>query len=108
MEILQYTPDMQEPLTQFYNRLTLNVPHCYPVKEEEFAIAMHRITADKADIKDDGLDSETAFVAIADGITQAFIHVGISRAGENRRGKLRCYSVFGLRTRGTARWTSRA
>ena len=83
MEILQYTPDMQEPLTQFYNRLTANVPHCYPVKEEEFAIAMHRITADKADIKDDGLDSETAFVGIADGITQAFIHVGIGRVGEN-------------------------
>ena len=61
MEILQYIPDMQTPVTQFYNRMTANVPHCYPVKEEEFAIAMHRITADEADIKDDGLDSEALF-----------------------------------------------
>ena len=84
MEIVQYTPDLQKPMTQFYNRLTADVPHCYPVKEEEFADAMHRITADKSDIKEDGLDAETAFVAIADGIIQAFIHVGISHIGENR------------------------
>ena len=84
MEIVQYTPDLQKPMTQFYNRLTADVPHCYPVKEGEFADAMHRITADKADIKEDGLDAETAFVAIVDGIIQAFIHVGISHIGENR------------------------
>ena len=84
MEIVQYTPDLQKPMTQFYNRLTADVPHCYPVKEGEFADAMHRITADKADIQEDGLDAETAFVAIADGIIQAFIHVGISHIGENR------------------------
>ena len=94
MEIIQYTPDMQEPLTQFYNRMTADVPHCYPVKEEEFAIAMHRITADEADIKEDGLDSEIAFVAMADGIPQAFIHVGISRSGENREEKLGVIRFF--------------
>lgn len=84
MEIVQYTPDLQTPMTQFYNRLTADVPHCYPVTEAEFAVAMHRVTADKADIKENGLDAETAFVAIADGIIQAFIHVGISHIGENR------------------------
>ena len=84
MEIVQYTPNLQTRVTQFYNRLTADVPHCYPVKEEEFAVAMHRVTAGKENIKDNGLDSETAFVAIADGVIQAFIHVGISHIGENR------------------------
>ena len=84
MDILQYTPDMQTQVTQFYNRMTADVPKCYPVKAEEFAVAMHRVTADPADLKSDGLDSEAAFVAIADGITQAFIHVGISKTGEDR------------------------
>ena len=37
MDILQYTPDMQTQVTQFYNRMTANVPKCYPVKAEEFA-----------------------------------------------------------------------
>ena len=84
MEIIQYTPDMQAPITQFYNHITADVPHCYPVKAEEFAIAMHRVTADKADIKGDGLDAEAAFVAMVDGVTQAFIHVGLSHIGESR------------------------
>ena len=84
MKIVQYTPDLQTPMTQFYNRLTADVPHCYPVTEAEFAVAMHRVTTDKADIKENGLDAETAFVVIVDGIIQAFIHIGISHIGENR------------------------
>lgn len=84
MEIHQYTPDMQTSVTQFYNHLTADVPHCYPVKEEEFAVAMQRITTDIADLKEDGLDSETAFVATTNGVIQAFIHVGISQIGDNR------------------------
>ena len=66
MEILKYTPNMQAPVTQFYNRLTANVPHCYPVTEEEFAIVLCGVTTGKADKNDvgRGLDSETAFVAI--------------------------------------------
>ncbi len=84
MEILQYTPDMQEPLTQFYNRMTANVPKCYPVKEEEFAAAIRGVTTGKADKKEGGLDSETAFVAVVNGTVQAFIHVGIGQVGGNR------------------------
>lgn len=84
MEILQYTPDMQEPLTQFYNRMTANVPKCYPVKGEEFAAAIRGVTTGKADKKEGGLDSETAFVAVVNGTVQAFIHVGIGQVGENR------------------------
>ena len=81
MEILQYTSDQQTPVTQFYNRLIANVPHCYPVTEEEFAIVLRGVTTGKAD-KDDfgrGLDSETAFVAIREGAVQAFIHVGLTQ-----------------------------
>ena len=84
MEILQYTPDMQAPLTQFYNRMTANVPKCYPVTEEELATAIRGVTTGKADKKEGGLDSETAFVAMTNGTGQAFIHVGIGQIGDNR------------------------
>lgn len=94
MDILQYTPDMQTQVTQFYNRMTADVPKCYPVQAEEFAVAMHRVTADTADLKSDGLDSEAAFVAIVDGITQAFIHVGISKTGEDRAENLGVIRFF--------------
>ncbi len=36
MEIVEYTPDMLGSLTQCYNRLIADVPHCYPVNEDEF------------------------------------------------------------------------
>ena len=91
MEILQYTPDMQAPVTQFYNRLIANVPHCYPVTEGEFAIVLRGVTTGKAD-KDDfgrGLDSETAFVAIREGIVQAFIHVGLTQIRDEDVGIIR-------------------
>ena len=84
MEIIQYTPDMQAPVTQFYNRLTADVPHCYPVDEEEFSIAIRGVTTGKADKKEGGLDSETAFVAMVNGAVQAYIHVGIGQVGDNR------------------------
>ena len=84
MEIIQYTPDMQAPVTQFYNRLTADVPHCYPVKEQEFATAIRGVTTGKADKKEGGLDSETAFVAMVKGAVQAYIHVGIGQVGDNR------------------------
>ena len=83
MEIVQYTPELQSTLTEFYNRLTVNVPHCYPVKEEEFArnVAMRGVNGE-ADIQEGGLDFETAFIAIVNGAVQAFIHVGIGQVGE--------------------------
>ena len=75
MEIFKYTPDFLEPLTQFYNRLTVDVPHCYPVKEEELADALS-IATGKADRTDDDLEAETAFLAMQNGMVQVFIHVG--------------------------------
>ncbi len=82
MEIIQYTPDILIPVTQFYNRLTADVPHCYPVKEEEFAHAMRGVT-DQIDNSDDHLESETAFVAMQNGSVLAFIHVGHCPYGKN-------------------------
>ena len=79
MEIVQYTPDLQISVTQFYNRLTADVPHCYAVKEEEFAAAIRGVTTGKTDKKEGGVDSEAAFVAMVNGAVQAFIHVGIER-----------------------------
>ena len=91
MEILQYTPDTQAPLTQFYNRLIANVPHCYPVTEKEFAIVLRGVTTGKADKNDNGLglDSETTFVAIREGVVQAFIHVGLTQIREENVGVIR-------------------
>lgn len=83
MEIVRYTADWQTPVTQFYNRVTANVPHCYPVKEEEFAVALRGVTTGKADIHEGGIDSETAFVAAINGAVQAFIHVGIGQIRDN-------------------------
>ncbi len=102
MEILQYTPDMQAPLTQFYNCLTANVPHCYPVNEEEFSVAIRGVTTGKADKKEGGLDSETAFVAIVNGTVQAFIHVGIGQIGDNREEDIGVIRFLGYE-RGTRR-----
>ena len=84
MEIVQYTPKLQSVLTEFYNRQTVNVPRCYPVKEEEFALAMRGVTTGKADIQEGGLDFETAFVVIENRTVQAFVHIGISQIGGNR------------------------
>ncbi|MDE0484288.1 MAG: GNAT family N-acetyltransferase [Candidatus Poribacteria bacterium] len=78
MEILQYTtPDMVTPLTQFYNRLIAEVPHCYPIQKEEMADAVNGIFSGK----DDKNDSETAFVATVGGVVKAFIHVGLCQIG---------------------------
>ena len=87
MEILQYTSDMQAPLTQFYNRLTADVPHCYPVKEAELATAIRGVTTGKSDKNEGGIDAETAFVAVSNGAVQAFIHVGIGQVRDHKERK---------------------
>ena len=84
MEIVQYTPDMLTTVTQFYNRLTAYVLHCYPVQEEEFADAISGVFTGKEDKKQGELESETAFVAIVDGAVKAFVHVGLSLIEQNK------------------------
>ena len=82
MEILPYTPDMLSPLTAFYNRLITDVPHCYPVDENEFAHEMRGVTDNVRD--SDNLDSEAAFVAMKRGTVLGFAHAGIGQTGDNR------------------------
>ena len=95
MEIIQYTSDMQTSVTQFYNRLTADVPHCYPVKEEEFAVAIQGVTTGKADEKEGGIDSETAFVALTEGqYRHSFISASV-KFGITRKGK-RTLVLFGF------------
>ena len=35
MEIIEYTSEMQKQIGHCYNNLTANVPHCYPVNDDE-------------------------------------------------------------------------
>ena len=71
------------------------MPHCYPVTEEEFEVAIRGVTTGKADKKEGGLDSETAFVAITEGSVRAFIHVGIGQIGDNREKNVGIIRFFG-------------
>ncbi len=75
MEIRQYTPEQIEPVIEFYNELIAEVPHCYPVKEEEFAYAMRGVMR-QTDNDDEDFEDETAFIAIQDGSVKAFVPVG--------------------------------
>lgn len=95
MAIVQYTPDLQTPVTQFYNHVTANVPYCYPVKEEEFAVALHGVTTGKSDKDAGGIDAEAAFAATVNGGVQAFIHVGIGQTGKNREEDIGVIRFFG-------------
>lgn len=82
MEIRQYTPDLLLPLTEFYNNLTTEVPHCYPVEEEEFAYAMRGVIGESGN-GDDDFEDETAFIAIHDRSVKAFVHVGYYEDGNS-------------------------
>ena len=88
MKIVQYTRDILTPLTQFYNRLIANVPHCYPIKEEELAIAMVGVTS-KVKKKGGALGSEAAFVAITEGTVRAFVHVDFGHIRDEDIGIIR-------------------
>ena len=95
MEILQYTPDMLRPLTQFYNRQIAEVPHCYPIREEEMADAVNGILTGKDDKKQGELEAETAFVAIIEGAVKAFIHVLLSPIEKNKEEDVGFIRFFG-------------
>lgn len=89
MDILQYTPDMQTQVTQFYNRLTADVPHCYPVEAEEFAIALCGVAIPKTRRRDGGINAEAAFVATVNGAMKAFTHVGLRQIKGEDMGVIR-------------------
>ena len=82
MEIVQYTPDILTTVTQFYNHLTADVPHCYPVNEVELADVMCSVNG-QTNNTDDDLESETAFLAMQNGVVRAFVHVGYYQNGDD-------------------------
>ena len=83
MEILQYTPDMLSSLTQFYNHLTAIVPHCYPVKEKEFSLAIQNLDSGDDLSCERKHKTEKMFIAIDDGKIKAFVHTVLSLKAEN-------------------------
>ncbi len=97
MEIIQYSTDFLTPLTQFYNDFTLDVPHCYPVKEEDIVFATSGVTGKSKYYDADDIHSEMAFVAVHDGRILAFIHIGLSDDSENKDGKTAHILFFGYK-----------
>ena len=83
MEIIQYTPDLLSPLTKFYNKLTAEVPHCYPVREEEFAFAMEKVGTGEYHRGGEKHNSERIFIAMSDNTIKAFVHTVLSLKSEN-------------------------
>lgn len=82
MDIIQYRPDLLSRLTQFYNDLTAEVPHCYPVKENEFELAINKVvTGDYS--SNEKHRCERVFIAISDDTIKAFVHTTISLKAKN-------------------------
>ena len=75
MEILAYTSEMQKQLTQCYNTLTANVPHCYPISDNELDKILSSPTYETEDGKI--LRPQTTFVARSGKDILGFIQVGI-------------------------------
>ena len=78
MEILRYEPTMSPELASAYNSIIRGVPHCYPVRAEDFASVIAR--AVEGGSSQDRLHSEAAFVAREGTSVLGFIHVAIERA----------------------------
>lgn len=95
MEIIQYTPDLLAPLTKFYNDFTNDVPHCYPVKEEDLEHATSGIIGKSKYYSEDDFISETAFIGVQNGRVKAFIHVGLSQEREHNIDKTAHIVFFG-------------
>ena len=77
MEIIQYTPDLLESITDFYNSLIHYVPYCYPVSIGNFESVLQGITGNPEDSEDDELKEETVYIVINKGSVEAYIHIGI-------------------------------
>lgn len=83
MEIIQYTPDLLSPLTEFYNELTAEVPHCYHVNVYEFELAMNKVVTGEYHRDSEKHRSERVFIAKSNDTIKAFVHTTISLKAEN-------------------------
>ncbi len=95
MEIIQYTSDLLTPLTKFYNDFTVDVPHCYPVKEDDLEFATSGVIGKSKYYYKDDFKSETAFVAVQNGKVKSFIHLGLSQDREHNIDKTAHILFFG-------------
>ncbi len=93
MEILEYTPEMRRYTTEFYNNLTANVPHCYPVSEDELGEVLLETTYETEDKK--VLHSQTTFVARERSTVLGFIQVGIGPDEELNKNNIGIIRFFG-------------
>lgn len=76
MEVIQYSPDLLKPLTDFYNNLIQDVPYCYPVSINKFENVLKDLTGNLEDNDNKELDGETVFVIRNKCIVEAFVHIG--------------------------------
>lgn len=93
MEILEYTPDMQRQIAHCYNTLTTNVPHCYPVSEDELGAVLMQPAYETADTK--RLHSQTTFVARGRKDILGFIQVGIGPCEKLNKNNIRVIRFLG-------------
>lgn len=96
MEIIQYNPNLLTPLTEFYNEFTVDVPHCYPVKEEDLEFATSGVLGKSKYYDKDDFESEIAYVALQDGNVKAFIHSGMEQDRDDNNDKTAHILFFGF------------
>lgn len=92
MEIIEYTSEMQKQIAHCYNNLTANVPHCYPISEDELDKVLMCPTYETEDKK--LLQSQKTFVASAGTNVPGFIQVGIGpceKLNKNNMGVIRFF-----------------
>jgi ribosomal protein S18 acetylase RimI-like enzyme len=90
MEIIQYDPTLLPDITVAYNDITRNVPHCYPVRSEDFEPVVAGVIHESEGHK--RLHSEAAFVARDGRSIRGFIHIGVKRpenGGKTEEGVIR-------------------
>ena len=75
MEIIEYTSEMQKQIGHCYNNLTANVPHCYPVNDDELGKVLMCPVYETEDKK--LLQAQMTFVAREGTNVRGFIQVGI-------------------------------
>jgi len=93
MEIVEYTTKMQKQIAQCYNHLTANVPHCYPISEDELDTELLDTTYKTEDSK--GLQAQTTFVAREQDNLLGFIQVGIEPVEELNKHNIGVIRFFG-------------
>lgn len=81
-EVVNYTPDLLQPLTHFYNHQVHGLPNCFPVSEDEFATVLGGLNKETERSKGE-LEEQALFLTIKKGQIKAFVHVGFKTYHED-------------------------